>query len=56
MYAWYNEEWWLLGDDGDHACTPEQRNSVMEYVLGPLNYEFIMDESAVAETGIVSPP
>lgn len=39
---------------GNHSCTAEERNSVMKYVLGAINYEFIIDDSDVATTGIVS--
>ncbi len=52
MYTWYSApDWWLLGD---HSCTPENRASVMEYALGPIQFEFITNYSAVADTGIVS--
>ncbi len=55
MYPWYiAEEWWLLAD-GSESCTPENRASVMEYVVGPVQFEFITNYSTVPDTGIVGP-
>lgn len=53
MYTWYSaREWWNL-DNRTHKCTPEERASVMRYVLGPTQFEFISNYSTVPATGIV---
>lgn len=36
------------------SCTAEERSSVMNYVLGPNDYDLITNYSAVTDTGIVS--
>ncbi len=41
--------------DGNESCTPENRASVMEYVVGPVQFEFITNYSTVSDTGIVGP-
>ncbi len=56
MYPWYvTKEWWLVPDP-QHSCTPEQRNSVVPYIMGPVDYDLITNHSVVADTGIVSLP
>lgn len=54
MYPRYNSPtWWA---DIDDNCPPEERNRVMDYVMGPIDYDLITDYSAITDTGIVSPP
>ena len=54
MYPRYSIPNWWLRDIGGSSCTPDERNSVMAYVMGPTNYDLIANYSAVADTGIVS--
>ena len=49
--TWYGPTWWLK-DDTD--CTAEQRESVLLNSIGTEVFEFISNNSAVADTGIVS--
>ncbi len=54
MYPWVApKEWWLVSDPR-HSCTAEQRNSVVPYIMGPVDYDLITDHSVLADTGFVS--
>ena len=54
--AWYSNQWWTKpSDDYDlSGCTPAQRERVLQYSLGALEFDFISNYSIVADTGIVS--
>ena len=45
--------WYKLNEEGGR-CPLEYRKSVLPYVIGPLQFEWIKNYSAVADTGIVS--
>ena len=54
LYGWYEQNWWMK-DPGDMLnCTKEERETVLEYSLAIQVDEFITDDSAIADTGIVS--
>ena len=50
--AWWVGEWWKGGEN--LACSDEERERVVENSIAVLLYEYIEDDSAVAETGTVS--
>ena len=52
--AWWSDQWWRGKVTEGHNCTIEERETVVEYSLAVLLYEFIENDDDVAETGLVS--
>ena len=52
-YNWYTPFWWLVEDTVDN-CTAEEMESLVPFGIQTGLAEFIIDPSAVADTGIVS--
>ena len=52
--AWWSPQWWQGNNSAGYECTLEERESVVEYSLAVLLYEYIANFSDVAETGLVS--
>ena len=55
-YTWYSTNWWVgtEKEDEELGCSTADRESLLPYTLGPQQFEFIDDNSVVADTGIVS--
>ena len=52
LYAWYRPKWWV--DEDMEGCTSEERESVLPYALGIVQYEFSKDYDAIIDAGMVS--
>ena len=52
--AWWSDQWWRGSVTEDHNCTIEERETVVEYSLPVLLYEYIENDDDVAQTGLVS--
>jgi len=51
-YAWYDDGWWE--EEDEDGCTSVQRQSVLPYMLSPIQDEFLSNFSATTDTGFVS--
>lgn len=55
-YGWYSNGWWVgPGSDGQFNCSTEERASVLQYTMGPIQQEFFTEatQHVVTETGLV---
>jgi len=52
-FGWYVDGWWE-GEDGEDGCTSAQRQSVLPYMLSPIQDEFLSNFSTTTDTGFVS--
>ena len=52
--AWWSDQWWRGNVTEDHYCTIEERETVVEYSLPVLLFEYIENDDDIAETGLVS--
>ena len=54
-YGWYVDEWWIgPAYSSEYNCTAEERATVLQYTLAPVQREYPADFDTVTETGIVS--